>query len=41
MPKSREIGMKVATKRAASEVLAQTLAVTAMLVIASFVFYWR
>jgi hypothetical protein len=33
--------MKVATKRAASEALAQTLAVTAMLVIASFVFYWR
>jgi len=26
---------------AASEALAQTLAVTAMLVIASFVFYWR
>ena len=33
--------MKEATKRAASEVLAQTLAVTAMLVIASFIFYWR
>ena len=33
--------MKVATKRAASEALAQTLAVTAMLVIASGVFYWR
>ena len=41
MSKSREIGMKVAIKRAASETLAQTLAVTAMLVIASFVFYWR
>jgi hypothetical protein len=34
-------GMKEATKRAASEALAQTLAVTAMLVIASVVFYWR
>ena len=33
--------MKDATKRAASEVLAQTLAVTAMLVIVSFVFYCR
>ena len=31
--------MKEATKRAASEALAQMLAVTAMLVIASFVFY--
>jgi hypothetical protein len=41
LPKSREIGMKEATKRAASEVLAQMLAVTAMLVIASVVFYWR
>jgi hypothetical protein len=41
MPKSREIGMKEATKRAASEALAQMLAVTAMLVIASFVFHWR
>lgn len=41
MPKSREDGMKVASKRAASEALAQMLAVTAMLVIASFVFYWR
>lgn len=39
--KSREIGMKEATKRAASEALAQTLAVTAMLVIASLVFYVR
>jgi hypothetical protein len=34
-------GMKEATKRAASEALAQMLAVTAMLVIASFLFYWR
>jgi hypothetical protein len=33
--------MKDATKRAGSEVLAQMLAVTAMLVIASFVFYSR
>jgi hypothetical protein len=33
--------MKDATKRASSEVLAQMLAVTAMLVIASFVFYTR
>ena len=33
--------MKDATKRASSEVLAQMLAVTAMLVIASFVFYSR
>jgi hypothetical protein len=33
--------MKEATKRAASVVLAQMLAVTAMLVIASFVFYRR
>ena len=41
MPKSREIGMREATKRAASETLTQMLAVTAMLVIASFVFYWR
>ena len=32
--------MKEATKRAASEALAQMLAVTAMLVIASVVFYW-
>lgn len=37
----RENGMKEATKRVASEALAQTLAVTAMLVIASLVFYWR
>jgi hypothetical protein len=33
--------MKEATKRATSEVLAQMLAVTAMLVIASFIFYSR
>jgi|SoimicMinimDraft_1059729.scaffolds.fasta_scaffold545886_1 hypothetical protein len=33
--------MKDATKRATSEVLAQMLAVTAMLVIASVVFYSR
>ena len=38
---SKENGMKDAIKRATSEVLAQTLAVTAMLVIASVVFYWR
>src|SRR6476620_10871181 len=37
----KENGMKDATRRAASEVLAQMLAVTAMLVIASFVFYTR
>ena len=45
-PESREIcsmgnGIKGATKRAASEALAQMMAVTAMLVIASVVFYWR
>ena len=39
--KSRETRMKQATKRAASEALAQMLAVTAMLVIASVVFYVR
>jgi hypothetical protein len=33
--------MKEATKRAASEALAQVLAVTAMLVIASIIFYSR
>jgi hypothetical protein len=33
--------MKEATKRAASETLAHMLAVTAMLVIASVVLYWR
>jgi hypothetical protein len=41
MPKSRENRMKDATRRAASEVLAQMLAVTAMLLIASIVFHWR
>ena len=41
MPKSREIDVKEATKRAASEALAQMLAVTAMLVIAGVIFYWR
>jgi hypothetical protein len=41
MPKSRELGMKEATRKAASEAFAQTLAVTAMLVIASVVFYWH
>jgi hypothetical protein len=40
-PKSREMNVKEATKRAASEALAQMLAVTAMLVIASIIFYWR
>jgi hypothetical protein len=33
--------MKEATKRAASEVLAQMMAVTAMLVIVSVVLHWR
>jgi hypothetical protein len=33
--------MKDATKKATSETLAQLLAVTAMLVIASFIFYSR
>jgi hypothetical protein len=33
--------MKEATKRAASQMLAQMLAVTAMLVIASLIFYSR
>jgi hypothetical protein len=33
--------MKDATRRATSEALAQMMAVTAMLVIASVVFYWR
>ena len=33
--------MKDATRRAASEALAQTMAVTAMLVIASVILYWR
>ena len=39
MPESREKPMKDATRKAASETLAQMLAVTAMLVIAGFVFY--
>jgi hypothetical protein len=38
--KSREIGMIEATKRGASEALAQMLAMTAMLAIASVAFYW-
>jgi hypothetical protein len=41
MPKSRELDVKEARKRAASEALAKMLAVTAMLVIASIIFYWR
>ena len=45
MPKSRENGMKEATKRAASEALArmmaQMMAVTAMLIIASVIHYVR
>jgi len=41
MPKSRELGMKEATKKAASDAFAQMMAVTAMLVIASVVFYWH
>jgi hypothetical protein len=41
MPKSRENGMKEATKRSASEAFAQMMAVTAMLVIASVIFYAR
>jgi hypothetical protein len=41
VPESREIDMKEATKRAASEAFAQMLAVTAMLVIASVVLYVR
>src|SRR6516164_4488855 len=41
-PRFRErTGMKEATKRATSEALAHMLAVTAMLVIASVLFYWR
>jgi hypothetical protein len=36
-----ENGMKVATKRATSETFAHMLAITAMLVIASVLFYWR
>jgi len=38
---SKENGMKDATRRAASEALAQMMAVTAMLVIASVVLYVR
>jgi hypothetical protein len=41
VPEFRENCMKEATKRAASEAFAQTLAVTAMLVIAGFIFYVR
>ena len=41
MPKSRELDVKEATKRAASEALAQMLSVTAMIVIAGVIFYWR
>jgi hypothetical protein len=41
VPKSRENGMKQATKRSASGAVAQMLAVTAMLVIASLIFYVR
>ena len=41
MPGSRETMMKDATKKAASGALAQILAVTAMLVIASVIFYVR
>ena len=41
-PRFREkTGMKEATKRATSEALAHMLAVTAMLVIASVLFYWK
>jgi hypothetical protein len=41
MPRSRENCMREASKKAASEALAQLLAVTAMLVIASLIFYSR
>ena len=41
MPRSRENCMKDATRRATSELLAQMMAVTAMVVIASVIFYWR
>jgi len=41
MPEFREINVKEATKRAASEALAQMLAVAAMAVIASLIFYTR
>jgi hypothetical protein len=37
----KENRMKEATKKAASEALAQMLAVASMLVIASVLFYWR
>jgi hypothetical protein len=41
-PRFREkTGMKAATKRATSEAFAHMLAVTAMLVIASILFYWK
>ena len=40
-PESRENGMKDATKKAASGMLAQMMAVTVMIVIAGVVFYWR
>jgi hypothetical protein len=41
MPRSRESGMMEAKRKVASEALAQMMAVTAMLVIASVVFYWH
>jgi hypothetical protein len=41
MPGSREKNGMKATKRATSEAFAHMLAVTAMLVIASVLFYWR
>jgi hypothetical protein len=41
MPKSREKEMKDATRRATSEMLAQMLALTAMLVIAGVVILAR
>jgi hypothetical protein len=41
MPESRELDVKEATKRAASEAFARMLAVTAMVVIAGIIFYWR
>jgi hypothetical protein len=41
MPKSREKDMKDVTRRAASEMLAQMLALTAMLVIAGVVILAR
>jgi len=39
-PRSREIGIKAATKRAASEALAQMSAMAAMPVIADIAFWW-